>query len=213
MATQKRALNSPTSPSPPRSHTFSSAHSTVRSPPLVGGLLVSHPATPPPPQSSPDLLTTESESSHSPDLFPFRYTSDMDSDFKRIDAETLEAVTQLRNRSSQSNTEVLVSNSPPPTPTRDRRFWVVFRGKTPGLYDESYVLSFGNVFAHSRNYSKLMVIMQTQGFSDAFQRTYPDRPSAVAAWNAYSRDGTYPEYGKSPWVVFIGRRPGVFEKV
>ena len=213
MATQKRALDSPTSPSPPRSRTFSSARSTVRSPPLVGGSLVSHPATPPPPQSSPDLLTTESESSHSPDLFPFRYTSDMDSDFKRIDAETLEAVTQLRNRSSQSNTEVLVSNSPPPTPTRDQRFWVVFRGKTPGLYDESYVLSFDNVFARSRNYSRLMAIMQTQGFSDAFQRTYPDRPSAVAAWNTYSRDGTYPEYGKSPWVVFIGRRPSVFEKV
>ena len=74
----------------------------------------------------------------------------MDSDFERIDAETLEAVTQLKNRSSQPNTEALISNSPPPIPSRDQRVWIVFRGKTPGLYDDSYVLSFGNVFARSQ---------------------------------------------------------------
>ena len=53
----------------------------------------------------------------------------------------------------------------------------------------------------------------TGGFSDAFQRMYPDRDSAEAAWIAFMRDSTYPDYGKSPWVVYHGRRLGVIEKV
>lgn len=55
--------------------------------------------------------------------------------------------------------------------------------------------------------------MQTQGYSDAFQRTYPSYELAEAAWIAYTRDGTYPDYGRGPWVVFHGRKPGVFERV
>ncbi|KAF9782643.1 hypothetical protein BJ322DRAFT_1110520 [Thelephora terrestris] len=55
--------------------------------------------------------------------------------------------------------------------------------------------------------------MQTQGFSDPFQRIYPNFESAESAWNAYIRDKIYPDYGKSPWVVFLGNKPGVFTKV
>jgi hypothetical protein len=55
--------------------------------------------------------------------------------------------------------------------------------------------------------------MQTQGFSDPFQRVYPNFESAESAWNAYIRDKIYPDYGKSPWVVFLGNKPGVFTKV
>ena len=55
--------------------------------------------------------------------------------------------------------------------------------------------------------------MQTQGFSDGFQRVYPDHELAEAAWNAYTRNGIYPDYGKSPWVVFLGQKPGLIERV
>ena len=46
--------------------------------------------------------------------------------------------------------------------------------------------------------------MQTQGYSDAFQRVFPDRNAARATWKAYVRDKIYPDYGKAPWVVFLG---------
>jgi len=55
--------------------------------------------------------------------------------------------------------------------------------------------------------------MQTQGHKEGFQRFFPTRDSAMAAWSAYNRDKTYPDYGKGPWVVFLGRKPGVFTKV
>lgn len=55
--------------------------------------------------------------------------------------------------------------------------------------------------------------MSTIGFSDGFQRAYAKRAPAEAAWRAYRADGSFPDYGKSPWVVFHGRRPGVFERV
>ena len=61
--------------------------------------------------------------------------------------------------------------------------------------------------------SSLGAALQTQGFSDGFQRVYPDHELAEAAWNAYTRDGIYPDYGKSPWVVFLGRKPGLIERV
>jgi hypothetical protein len=55
--------------------------------------------------------------------------------------------------------------------------------------------------------------MQTQGYSEGFQKTFPTRDSAAAAWSAYVLDKTYPTYGKGPWVVYLGRKPGVFTKV
>ena len=55
--------------------------------------------------------------------------------------------------------------------------------------------------------------MQTQGYSEGFQKTFLTRNSAETAWIAYTQDRTYPDYGKGPWVVFLGRKPGVFTKV
>lgn len=59
----------------------------------------------------------------------------------------------------------------------------------------------------------MAVALQTQGFTDAFQRIYPDRVSAEAAWVDYYQDGIYPDYGRSPWVIFLGRKCGVFKRV
>ena len=55
--------------------------------------------------------------------------------------------------------------------------------------------------------------MQTQGFSDGFQRAFPDLDAAQAAWTAYTENEAYPDYGRGPWVVYIGRKPGVCTKV
>ena len=83
---------------------------------------------------------------------------------------------------------------------RDLRLWVGFSLGTerspcsPGRFSES-------------------AAFHTQGFSDAFQRAFPSRDSAEAAWSAYTRDGTYPGYGRGPWVVYHGQRPGVFTKM
>ena len=55
--------------------------------------------------------------------------------------------------------------------------------------------------------------MQTQGFPGGFQRTLPDFEAGKAAWIAFTRDMTYPDYGRGPWVVFHGRKPGVFTRV
>ena len=60
---------------------------------------------------------------------------------------------------------------------------------------------------------RVFASIQTQGFSDNFQRTYPDRESANAAWSAYMRDGSFPDYGRPPWVIFIGRWVGVTTRV
>lgn len=65
---------------------------------------------------------------------------------------------------------------------------------------------------YSQTFS-LSAAIQSQGFSGAFQRVYPDHESATEAWEAYQRDGTFPGYGKAPWVVFNGRKVGVFEHV
>jgi hypothetical protein len=55
--------------------------------------------------------------------------------------------------------------------------------------------------------------MQTVGFSDGFQKAYPDCKSTEDAWLAFDRDGSYPTYGKAPWVVFLGRKLGVLSRI
>ena len=55
--------------------------------------------------------------------------------------------------------------------------------------------------------------MQTQGFSDGFQRVFPDCDSAEEAWSAFIQDGTYPDYSRGPWVVYLGNRLGVISKI
>ena len=115
MANRKYALAAP-SPLP------SPALSAVQSSPLSSGSLDSYPVTTPPFQSSPGFSFTQSGSPRSPDLFDdFEYTPDMAPDFQRIDMESL----RLSNDPS----------SPPPTLPQDQKTWVVFRGKTPGLYN------------------------------------------------------------------------------
>ena len=59
----------------------------------------------------------------------------------------------------------------------------------------------------------MIAAVQTQCFSDGFQRAYANRDAAEAAWQAFMRNGTFPDYGRSPWVVYFGRRPGVFTRV
>jgi hypothetical protein len=95
----------------------------IRSSPLSSCSIGSYPVTTPPFQSSPGFSSTQGGSPRSPDLFDdFEYTPDMAPDFQRIDAEGL----QLTDNPS----------SPPPSnPPHDQKTWVVFRGKTPGLYD------------------------------------------------------------------------------
>lgn len=55
--------------------------------------------------------------------------------------------------------------------------------------------------------------MQTQGFSNPFQRVYPDFESAEDAWNDFTRAKIYPGYGKAPWVVYLGQTTGIFTNV
>lgn len=193
MASRRFALASPLPKRGP-----SPSVSAFRSSPLDSGSLVSYPITSSPFGSSPDLSSSCVGSSPSPDLFePFVYTTAMDSDFRKIDAEGAQHYSQ----------------SLPSTPPHDLNTWVVFRGKVPGLYECLYVPSSSIKPSVRSFFFSEGAAMQTQGFSDAFQRVYPDRTSAEAAWNLYCADGTYPDYGKSPWVVYNGRRPGVFDKV
>ena len=55
--------------------------------------------------------------------------------------------------------------------------------------------------------------MQTQGYSDNFQRAYPSRESAEVAWRAFRQNGIFPDYGKGLWVVYIRNKPGVAIKM
>jgi hypothetical protein len=70
-----------------------------------------------------------------------------------------------------------------------------------------------NVPHRSLVYLRQPAILQVQCFPDAFQRAFPNHEVAEAAWVAFMRDGTFPDYGRSPWVVYFGRRLGVFTRV
>ena len=82
----------------------------------------------------------------------------------------------------------------------------VFTTAGGSLFD---ILSLPYSLAHS----SVLAAMQTQGYSDNFQRVYPNRESAETAWNAFKKDRVFPDYGKSPWVVYIGNKPGVATKM
>lgn len=49
---------------------------------------------------------------------------------------------QLGNRlsSPETETDTFAGDSPPLSPRRDEKTWVVFWGKAPGIYDNLYVL-------------------------------------------------------------------------
>ena len=202
------------SPSHQTSPTPSPSLSAVRSSPLATGTLPSYPVTASPFSSSPTLSPTERGSSASPDLFDdFEYHEDMDADLRRIDMET-DTQSSQGGRSSPTLSDGASDPDLPPTTAPGPRTWVVFRGGAPGIYEDRYVaLSNLESLAHSHGRFRISAALTTQGFSDAFQRSFPDRGSATAAWNTFAQDRTYPDYGKGPWVVFLGRKPGVFTKV
>ena len=60
---------------------------------------------------------------------------------------------------------------------------------------------------------RITATTQTIGQEDGYQRVYPDRASAEAAFNRFENEGIYPDYGKAPWVVFLGRNVGVLTKM
>ena len=158
MANRKRALSSPTSPTPLRVRNHSPTLSAVQLSPLSSGLLISYPVTTASFESSPNLSHSDDSQLGSPDyLEPFEYTSDMEPDFQRIDAEAVGS--QLENTHPSSSAEPHANLPPPtqadsppptqadlppsptqaesssPTPYRKQRTWVVFQGREPGVYD------------------------------------------------------------------------------
>ena len=221
MANQKRTLSPPTPPTPLRARMHMHSLSTIQSSPLSSGSLISYPVTTASFESSP-YLSQSDDSLGSPDyLDPFEYTTEMDADFQRINAKATGS--QLEYGSSSSSAEYHADSPPPPThtesppltPHRKQKTWVVFQGREPGVYDCVYIFFTRNqadMLAHV-GFFRVLASFQTQGFSDNFQRTYSDRETADAAWCAYMRDGTLPDYGRPPWVVYIGRRVGVMERV
>ncbi|KAF9787403.1 hypothetical protein BJ322DRAFT_1107468 [Thelephora terrestris] len=165
---------------------FSSPPPTTRPSPIATGTLRSFPITSSPFSSSPPFSFTQPAlSSPEPDLFEdFTYSDDMDDDFRRIDTTSAAILnTRIAKEDAQAFPE-------------DRKTWVVFHGREPGVYDDWN-----------------SAIFQVQCFSDAFQRAFPSRKVAENAWVAFMKDGTFPDYGRSPWVVYFGRRPGVFERI
>ena len=60
---------------------------------------------------------------------------------------------------------------------------------------------------------RVLAVLETVGTKDGFQRAYPDRGSAEAAFELFKSEQVYPDYGKAPWVVFLGRRTGVVTKM
>ena len=51
---------------------------------------------------------------------------------------------------------------------------------------------------------------QTNGFPHAFMLAFDDLSAANAAYQQFQGDGVIPNHGRGPWVVFLGRSPGVF---
>lgn len=51
---------------------------------------------------------------------------------------------------------------------------------------------------------------QTEGFHGAFKLTFEDSEEADNAFDKFLENGTIPDHGRGPWVIFVGRRRGVF---
>ncbi|KAF9789421.1 hypothetical protein BJ322DRAFT_1105268 [Thelephora terrestris] len=147
-----------------------------------------------PTSSSPRFSFTQSNASTpEPDLFEeFNYSDAMDGDLHRIDTTAI----AILGNTQQNNPAVAEDDGAHLDPAPPQKTWVVFHGRGPGVYEDWQP-----------------AILQTQCFPDAFQRAFPNRGAAEAAWLAFMRDGTFPDYGRSPWVVYFGRRPGVFTRV
>ena len=155
----------PRNNSPPPSVTRSSS-------PLSSGSLVSYPVTTTSFVTSPTLSHSDDGSRESPDyLEPFEYTSDMECNFRRIDLEADKAhqlegncthpssstesdfppPTRADSPSTRTDSPPAGADSPRPTPQRKQKYWVVFQGREPGIYDCMYVFrSISSRPAHSR---------------------------------------------------------------
>ena len=134
----------PSSPPLRYSLTSSPALSAVRSSPLIAESFGLYPFTSSPFSSSQIFPITQIRSSHSPDLFDdFIYSKDMDDDFRRIDSDAAAIIeaensqTDHTNLSQSSSVHIFL-----PTPPRNRRTWVVFHGRLPGIYDYGYTSPF-----------------------------------------------------------------------
>ena len=60
------------------------------------------------------------------------------------------------------------------------------------------------------NHSSVDAIEQTEGFANGFKLAFEDPVQAHDAYNQFIKDGIIPPHGKGPWVVFAGRRQGIF---
>ena len=127
---------------------FSPSHSTaspslsaIRSSPLFSGTLTPLPATPSTLpftfSSSPSFSFTQAAaSSPEPDLFEdFTYSDNMAEDFHRID---MQAAAIIRSEGDDIGTP-----DGGEIPSRDKKTWVVFDGRVPGIYEHMYFSSFG----------------------------------------------------------------------
>ena len=119
--------------SPPRTPlTLSPSLSAIRPSPLLSGTSLSCTVTSSPLTSSPTL--SNGRESASPDLLDdLKFSEDLDDDFRRIDRQAAE-FEQIHT--SPPMRRIPHTPTPPPTLVRDRKTWVVFRGKTPGIYDD-----------------------------------------------------------------------------
>ena len=53
-------------------------------------------------------------------------------------------------------------------------------------------------------------ISQTDSFPHSLVLAFDDPAAADRAYEVFQIDGNTPAHGRGPWVVFIGRTPGVF---
>ena len=81
------------------------------------------------------------------------------------------------------------------------------------LLVSSLALLPSRTFFNAHVFLRVMASIQTVGQKDGFQRAYPDRASAEAAFELFENEQIYPDYGKAPWVVFLGRKTGVVTKM
>ena len=72
-----------------------------------------------------------------------------------------------------------------------------------------FVVAFDH-FAELTNICSAEATDQTDGFQRAFMLAFDDPAVADAAYEKFQEDGTIPVHGRGPWVVFVGRQPGVF---
>ena len=113
--------------------------------------------------------------------------------------------------SPSTESSLILSTSGEPVPLPVGRCWVVFRGHLPGIYRTLYVFHTSCPhFLVLTSLSSAGATEQTDGFPDAFMLAFEDPAQANDAFNRFLEHGIIPARGRGPWVVFVGRRQGVF---